>query len=516
MTMKSEPDNKMNSKNDEMILSGDILIVDDEVPNLKLLTQLLAPEGYRVRPTKRPQLAIDSALAKPPALILLDVKMPEMDGFEVCRRLKQDERTRDIPIIFVSALRDVQDKVRGFEAGGVDFISKPYQEREVLARVRTHLELRSMQLNLEEMVARRTAQVNEQQERFRATFEQAAIGIAHVSPEGKFLRINQKFCDIVGYSCEEMLKLSFQEITHADDLESDFKYVQQVLSREIENYSLEKRYYRKDGSIVWITLTVSLLLDDKGAPAYFIAAVQDISERKQAEEQLHTYKERLRALALELTLTEEQERRQISEELHDGPAQSLSLVRLQLASASETATETAQSRKLDDVSKVVRESIQQIRDVILALGSPSMKEIGLAAAISEWVQDQVEKRYGLRTSFTDTSDELLLSYDTQAMLFRNTRELVMNAAKHAQADSVSVKMESSGRVFRITVEDKGIGFDPASAGNLPGRSGGFGLFSVAERMADLGGALEMVAAPGKGCKATLVVPLEPAEEGDSQ
>jgi two-component system sensor histidine kinase UhpB len=439
-----------------------------------------------------------------------------MDGFEVCRRLKQDERTRDIPIIFLSALQDVQDKVRGLEAGGVDFISKPYQEREILARVRTHMELRSMQLNLEEMVARRTSQVIEQQERFRATFEQAAVGIAHVAPEGEFLRINQKFCDIVGYSRDEMLKLSLQEITHADDLGSDLKYIEQVLSREIENYSLENRYYRKDGSIVWITLTVSLVFDYKGAPDYFIAAVQDISERKQAEEQLHIYRERLRALALKLILTEEQERRQISEELHDGPAQSLSFVRLQLASASKAATETAQSRKLDDVSKVVRESIQQIRDIILALSSPSMKEIGLAAAISEWVEEQIGRRYELRTSFTDASDELPLSYEIQAMLFRNTRELLMNAAKHAQADSVSVRMESSARAFWITVEDDGIGFSMAAVSDLSNHSGGFGLFSIAERMADMEGSLEMVAAPGQGCKATLVVPIEPAEERGSQ
>jgi PleD family two-component response regulator len=96
----------------------DILIVDDEIFNLKLLTQYLAQQGYQVRPAERPQLAIDSALAQPPALILLDVRMPEMDGFEVCKRLKQDERTRDIPIIFVSALQDVQDKIRGFEVGG--------------------------------------------------------------------------------------------------------------------------------------------------------------------------------------------------------------------------------------------------------------------------------------------------------------------------------------------------------------------------------------------------------------
>ncbi len=149
----------MSPNQNSINLTGDILIVDDEIPNLQLLTQLLSEAGYQVRPAKRPQLAIESALAQPPSLILLDVRMPEMDGFEVCRRLKQDERTRDIPIIFVSALQDVQDKVRGFEAGGVDYITKPFQEPEVLARVRTHLELRSMQLHLEELVEKRTAEV---------------------------------------------------------------------------------------------------------------------------------------------------------------------------------------------------------------------------------------------------------------------------------------------------------------------------------------------------------------------
>ena len=140
-------------------LAGDILIVDDEMPNLKLLSELLGREGHQVRPANNPQLAIDSALAQPPKLILLDVRMPQMDGFEVCERLKQDERTRDIPIIFISALQDVQDRVRGFNVGGVDFISKPFQDSEVLVRVRTHLELRSMQLHLEEIVEKRTAEV---------------------------------------------------------------------------------------------------------------------------------------------------------------------------------------------------------------------------------------------------------------------------------------------------------------------------------------------------------------------
>ncbi len=117
------------------IQDDDILIVDDEIPNLQLLTELLEKEGYQVRPAEKAQTALDSALAKPPGLILLDVRMPEMDGFELCRRLKQDKRTQHVPIIFVSALQDIEARIQGFEAGGVDFISKPFQEQEILARV---------------------------------------------------------------------------------------------------------------------------------------------------------------------------------------------------------------------------------------------------------------------------------------------------------------------------------------------------------------------------------------------
>ena len=115
---------------DQNFLSRDILIVDDEIANLKLLAELLTQQGYQVRPTENPQLAIDSAFDQPPSLILLDVKMPLIDGFEVCRRLKQDARTKDIPVIFISALQSTDDKVRGFQAGGVDFITKPIEKED--------------------------------------------------------------------------------------------------------------------------------------------------------------------------------------------------------------------------------------------------------------------------------------------------------------------------------------------------------------------------------------------------
>jgi serine phosphatase RsbU (regulator of sigma subunit) len=131
-------------------LPEDILIVDDTPANLRLLSQMLSAQGYRARAVTSGARALESAGATPPSLILLDIRMPEMSGYEVCERLKADDRTRDVPVIFISALDDLQDKVHAFQAGGVDYITKPFQLEEVLVRVETHLALRRLQAQLQE------------------------------------------------------------------------------------------------------------------------------------------------------------------------------------------------------------------------------------------------------------------------------------------------------------------------------------------------------------------------------
>lgn len=144
-------------------MNAEILVVEDTPASLELLSQLLSQAGYTVRSALEGRMALRSAQASPPDLILLDVRMPGIDGYEVCRRLKADARTRDIPVIFLSALREAGDKLKGFELGAVDYIAKPYQPEEVLARVRTHVELRQLQSRLEERVGERTAQFLEAQ-----------------------------------------------------------------------------------------------------------------------------------------------------------------------------------------------------------------------------------------------------------------------------------------------------------------------------------------------------------------
>ena len=146
----------MNNK--EKIISpcgytADILIVDDTLANLQLLSTLLKEEGYKVRPANSGVLALQAVAKKKPDLILLDIKMPEMNGYEVCESLKSNPETKNIPVLFISALNDVNDKIKAFNAGGLDYINKPFQFEEVKARVATHLRLKAYEDDMEAKIA---------------------------------------------------------------------------------------------------------------------------------------------------------------------------------------------------------------------------------------------------------------------------------------------------------------------------------------------------------------------------
>jgi response regulator RpfG family c-di-GMP phosphodiesterase len=149
-----------------------IMIVDDNPANLKVLEDVLRQQEYEVSAFPRGRLALTEAIKNPPDLILLDINMPEMSGYDVCARLKSDDRTSGIPVIFLSAMHDAKDKVKAFQSGAVDFISKPFQFEEVQARVETHLKLYALKLalkrqneRLEETVATRTRELAEANER---------------------------------------------------------------------------------------------------------------------------------------------------------------------------------------------------------------------------------------------------------------------------------------------------------------------------------------------------------------
>jgi two-component system sensor histidine kinase/response regulator len=220
--------------------SGNILIVDDVPANLRLLLNILAAEGHQVRAVPNGAHALAAAFSSPPDLILLDIVMPEMDGYEVCRRLKADARTRDIPILFMSALSDTHAKLRAFAAGGVDYVTKPFQGAEILARVQTHLTMRSLYQKLEETNAELSGRLQELEMRNKE-LDAFAATVAH--------DIKSPLSIIVGYT--QFLALDYEDLSKQERT-SALKTLEQKaadLARVVDALLLLSRLRREEVSV---------------------------------------------------------------------------------------------------------------------------------------------------------------------------------------------------------------------------------------------------------------------------
>ncbi|MET0012676.1 MAG: HD domain-containing phosphohydrolase [Sedimenticola sp.] len=218
-------------------LSNDILLVDDFLESLKLLTNLLTAEGYNVRPTDDPSLALESALENPPELILLDIKMPQMDGFGLCRLLKQDKRTAHIPVIFISVLQDAAARIRAFNVGGVDFISKPILREDLLSRISTHLELHRMRQSLTTTLMQKKHQVKLDERRFEALYELSQM---RDSSEDELAAYALE--SAVEMTCSEIGYLHFveQDQQHIDLYKWSQKTMKQCTAEPTSHYPLEE------------------------------------------------------------------------------------------------------------------------------------------------------------------------------------------------------------------------------------------------------------------------------------
>jgi DNA-binding NtrC family response regulator len=245
----------------------EILVVDDTPASLRLLTELLTQHGYRVRPAEDGTLALESAAAKTPDLILLDVSMPGMDGYEVCRRLKADEKSSRIPVIFISAFGDTRQKVTGFEAGGIDYIAKPFEAEEVLARVRTHLRLRQTEEalrhahnTLELRVQERTAELQasnqalrESEEKARRAFEEIEVLKSQLELHNTYLQEEvveaKAFGDLVGQSSG--LRHLVSQIDVVAPTEASVLILGETgTGKELVAHEIHRRSARKDGPLV--------------------------------------------------------------------------------------------------------------------------------------------------------------------------------------------------------------------------------------------------------------------------
>jgi PAS domain S-box-containing protein len=237
----------------------------------------------------------------------------------------------------------------------------------------------------------------------------------------------------------------------------------------------------------------------------------DITEKKLAKQKLLENRAQLKSLASQLTLAEEQERRRLAMELHDRISQALVISKIKLEALRKSGRSRKLDKSLEDVCNSIGQTIQDTRTLTLDLGNPVLYELGFEIAVSEWLTGQIQEKHGLTVEFEDDGQPKPLDDDVRILLFRDVRELLINVVKHAGAHKVKVSISKLDNHICVTVEDDGVGFDPVEVLSTAAKKGEFGLFSIRERLEDLGGHLQIDSAPGQRCKVTMKAPLKQKE-----
>ena len=282
---------------------GNILVVDDTPANVRILTDALIHHGYEVCSTMSGERALEIVQDFVPDLILLDVMMPEMDGYTVCQQLKQRPETHDIPVIFLSAIDTPNDKLKAFQVGGIDYITKPFHLDEVIARVSQQIDRRNLQKRLEQQNFRLHAEIQnykQLEERYRSIFDNSIDGMFQSTPEGQFITVNASLAKMYGYVSVEELCTSISDIGQQLYVrpERRIEFMETVL-RNGEVSDFEAQVYSKNGTILWITETVRSVKDTQNNLIFYEGTVKDITDRKRNTEIL-----RVRSTELEETLTQ--------------------------------------------------------------------------------------------------------------------------------------------------------------------------------------------------------------------
>lgn len=291
-----------------------ILIVDDhELVRSGVRSVLASRRDFEVcGEAVDGQDAVEKARQLGPDVIVMDVSMPKLNGLEATREI---QRFLPQTAVLVLSQHDSPEMMRqALNAGARGYVVKSAIAANLVAgieklrrgelffdqnAVKLPDKTGDKNLDLKEILRRSEAferALRESEERFRLTFEQAAVGMAHVSPDGRLLRVNQKLAEILGYPAEELQTRTFQELTYPPDLPADLAQLRRLGAREIDQYLIEKRYIRSDGRLVWAKLTVAAVRDPDGGVRYFVSIVEDISAQKDAEARLLASEDRLRAL----------------------------------------------------------------------------------------------------------------------------------------------------------------------------------------------------------------------------
>jgi PAS domain S-box-containing protein len=496
--------------------NDNILIVDDNPRNLAVLQDILDQSGYAVRPAITGRLALLSALSRVPDLVLLDIRLPDMDGYEVCRELKKNPITADVPVIFISALDDPLDKIKAFSEGGVDYITKPFHAEEVVVRIRTHLSLRNVQLelqearkNLEERVQRRT----EERTLLARAVEQVAESIIITDSHERILYVNPFFEKITGYGREEVVGLTPKLRRSGCHDDSFYDQIRQTLARG-RGWQGRMTSRCRDGSQVEEDATISPVFDESGKITHYIAVKRDVTRTLQMERQLQ------QAQKMEAIGT-----------LAGGIAHDFNNILGAIIGCAEVAMAElpASSRAHSDLERVLssgqraRRLVQQIL-TFSRQSENDRRPLRLRSIIKETVKflrASLPATVEIVTTFLEDNwlvladpvqiQQILLNLSSNGAHAIGSSggilEIRLESRSLSEAEAESIGGISSGDYLLLSVRDSGHGmsgvvldriFDPFFTTKGIGEGTGLGLSVVHGIVTDLGGRMFVESSPGKG------------------
>jgi two-component system NarL family sensor kinase len=480
-----------------------ILIVDDIPENLQLLAGMLSDRGYIVRLAPDGQLALQFVQSNPPELILLDILMPDMDGYEVCKQLKTSPTSQEIPVIFISALNEVFDKVKAFSVGGVDYITKPFELLEVLARVENQLRLSRFSKQLLEQNARLSQEIEERKRieherkqaqealqaseaELRALFAAIPDPLFVINSVGRVLKVVPLAPEQLYKPADEQIGRTLHEIFEQAQADIFLSYIQQALStQQILNieYSLTM-----GGRETWLAARISPISQD-----LVIWLARDITEQRAA-----ALRERKQAQEASILA----ERNRIARDIHDTLAQALTGVVVHMEAAKVVVPEESKARThVIQAQNLARDGLAEARRSVWALRPQVLEQGDLSQALESLVNG-LTAGTPIKGQCTIEGTRYPLPCDVEINLLRIAQEAFVNALKHAHANAVQVELTFGSQAVRLCVRDDGRGFNPELQSEK-----GFGLVGMRERIQSLGGRLTIASQPGQGTEVIAVVPL---------
>lgn len=298
--------------------------------------------------------------------------------------------------------------------------------------------------------------------------------------------------------------------------EEDYRRIGKIfypIYREAKTLIEEFPCVKRDGSEIICRISTSKIGDIRDRRV--VVVYEDITARKNAEEKLSDYHEKLRNLASELAITEERERQRIATALHDGISQTMAVTKIRLKSLLKDFQESDCSKPLSEIIALIEALIRDTRSLTLDLSPPILHILGLEPAL-EWLAEQFQEKYDFNVTYSSDGIPFDIDKDIEFLLFRGVQELLMNVVKHAFAENVSIAVINRGMKVNISVKDDGVGFNPSRIDTWEGLSGGYGLFSIRERLNYLGGTFRISSKPSMGTSITMGISATEMKEKETE